>query len=147
MLISEAYNFCIEKSLNIFLLNERIHKDFCPGAAGLLFLELFLNGLSYSAFFFFFCPGDFIPIKTMFQRERRYICLSIYFLTQGSNPSLLHWQADSLPLSHQGSPTEFIYHCNEEWYIVTTVVLNGLPWKRTEFILSFLRLHPNTAWF
>ena len=29
------------------------------------------------------------------------------FLTQGSNPGLLcllHWQADSLPLSHQGSP-------------------------------------------
>ena len=24
--------------------------------------------------------------------------------TQGSNPSLLHWQADSLPLSHLGSP-------------------------------------------
>jgi len=23
---------------------------------------------------------------------------------QGSNPCLLHWQADSLPLSHQGSP-------------------------------------------
>ena len=26
------------------------------------------------------------------------------FPTQGSNPSLLHWQVDSLPLSHQGSP-------------------------------------------
>ena len=26
------------------------------------------------------------------------------FLTQGLNPHLLHWQADSLPLSHQGSP-------------------------------------------
>ena len=26
------------------------------------------------------------------------------FLTQGSNPSLWHWQADSLPLSHQGDP-------------------------------------------
>ena len=26
------------------------------------------------------------------------------FLTQGSNPCLLHWQADSLPLSHFGSP-------------------------------------------
>ena len=26
------------------------------------------------------------------------------FLTQGSNPCLLHWQTDSLPLSHQGSP-------------------------------------------
>ena len=25
------------------------------------------------------------------------------------------------------------------------VILNGLPWKRTEIILSFLRLHPGTA--
>ena len=26
------------------------------------------------------------------------------FLTQGLNPRLLHWQVDSLPLSHAGSP-------------------------------------------
>ena len=26
------------------------------------------------------------------------------FLDQGSNPCLLHWQVDSLPLSHQGNP-------------------------------------------
>ena len=26
------------------------------------------------------------------------------FLTQGLNPGLLHWQADSLPLNHLGSP-------------------------------------------
>ena len=26
------------------------------------------------------------------------------FLGQGSNPCLLHWQADSYPLCHQGSP-------------------------------------------
>ena len=26
------------------------------------------------------------------------------FLTQGSNPHLPHWQASSLPLSHEGSP-------------------------------------------
>ena len=26
-----------------------------------------------------------------------------------------------------------------------TVILNGLPWKRTKIILSFLRLHPSTA--
>ena len=26
------------------------------------------------------------------------------FVDQGWNPSLLHWQADSLPLSHQESP-------------------------------------------
>ena len=25
------------------------------------------------------------------------------------------------------------------------MVLNGLPWKQSEIILSFLRLHPNTA--
>ena len=25
------------------------------------------------------------------------------------------------------------------------MILNGLPWKRTEIILSFLRLRPNTA--
>ena len=28
------------------------------------------------------------------------------FPTQGSNLQLLHWQADSLPLSHQGSPCD-----------------------------------------
>ena len=26
------------------------------------------------------------------------------FLDQGSNPCLLHWQVDSQPLDHQGSP-------------------------------------------
>ena len=26
-----------------------------------------------------------------------------------------------------------------------TVILNGLPWRRTEIILSYLRLHPSTA--
>ena len=29
------------------------------------------------------------------------------FPGQGSNPWILHWQADSLPLSHQGSPSHF----------------------------------------
>ena len=33
------------------------------------------------------------------------------FLDQGSNPCLLHWQADSLLLSHQGSPSIFIFTC------------------------------------
>ena len=30
------------------------------------------------------------------------------FLEQGSNPCLLQWQVDSIPLSHQGSPQMFI---------------------------------------
>ena len=25
------------------------------------------------------------------------------------------------------------------------MILNGLPWKQTEIILSFLRLHPSTT--
>ena len=29
------------------------------------------------------------------------------FLNQGSSPCLLHWQVDSLPLSHQGNPVSF----------------------------------------
>ena len=28
------------------------------------------------------------------------------FLTEGSNPCVWHWQVDSLPLSHQGSPKD-----------------------------------------
>ena len=28
-----------------------------------------------------------------------------------------------------------------------TVLLNGLPWKLTEIILSFLRLHPHTEFW
>ena len=33
-----------------------------------------------------------------------YLLFQGIFLTQGSNPCLLHWQADSLPLCHLGSP-------------------------------------------
>ena len=31
------------------------------------------------------------------------------FPNQGSNPCPLHWQADSQPLHHQGSPSSFIF--------------------------------------
>ena len=34
-----------------------------------------------------------------------YFLFQRIFLTQGLNPPLLHWQADSLPLSHLGSPS------------------------------------------
>ena len=47
------------------------------------------------------CPWDFsgnnIEVGCHF-------FLQSIFPTQGSNPHLLHWQADSLPLSHLGSP-------------------------------------------
>ena len=37
------------------------------------------------------------------------------FLTQESNPCLLHWQADSLPLSQQGSPIMCSMKESEKW--------------------------------
>ena len=39
------------------------------------------------------------------------------FLDQGSNLCLLHWQVDSLPLNHQGSPRiyYFLVSCLQKW--------------------------------
>ena len=34
------------------------------------------------------------------------------FADQGSNPCPLHWQVDSQPLCHQGSPRPFFLNCN-----------------------------------
>ena len=48
------------------------------------------------------------------------------FPTQGSNPGLLHWQADSLPLSHQGSP---------KWQSFKTLNIKG---NNQEFLLDSL---------
>ena len=38
------------------------------------------------------------------------------------------------------SDDHYIYYCGQE-----SLRRNGLPWKQTEIILSFLRLHPSTA--
>ena len=37
------------------------------------------------------------------------------FLDQGSNPWLLHWQVNSLPLSHQGDPSSGIILKNKSY--------------------------------
>ena len=47
------------------------------------------------------CPWDFPGKKP---GEGCLILLQSIFPTQGSNPHLLHWQADFLPLSHQETP-------------------------------------------
>ena len=55
------------------------------------------------------------------------------FLNQGSNPRLLHWQADSLPLSHQGSPNSQLPHClTGETRLQNSVV------KKLPFSISFM---------
>ena len=48
------------------------------------------------------CPWDF-PGKNI--GVGCHFLLQRIFPTQRPNPNLLHWQADSLPLSHQGSPS------------------------------------------
>ena len=45
------------------------------------------------------------------------------FLTQGSNPHLPHWQARSLPLSHQGGPSS-----HWKWKSFSRVQLFETPW-------------------
>ena len=47
------------------------------------------------------CPWDFPDKNT---GVGCHFLLQGIFMTQGSNPCLLHWQADSLPLHHLGSP-------------------------------------------
>ena len=48
-------------------------------------------------------PGLWSTGSIVVHRLSRCVVCRI-FLDQGSNLCLLHWQADSLPLSHQGSP-------------------------------------------
>ena len=45
-------------------------------------------------------------------------------------------------MNHSTSASPALLVRTQVWI---TVILNGLPWKRTEIILSFLRLHPSTA--
>ena len=50
-------------------------------------------------------PGSIVVVQGLSCSEAHRISPD-----QGSNPYLLHWQADSLPLSHQGSPSSsFIF--------------------------------------
>ena len=51
------------------------------------------------------CPWDFPGKNT---GVGCHFLLQGIFLTQGSNSCLLHWQVDSLPLSHLGSPIDTI---------------------------------------
>ena len=67
------------------------------------------------------------------------------FPTQGSNPHLLHWLTDSLPLSHQGSPRDtVVILCTSEGCSVS--LLWAFTWKF--FVPSFpcfTRLAPSQS--
>ena len=76
-----------------------------------VFLYVFVVAVQLIRHVQLFCKSDFhhqAPLSMGFPRqESRVGCcflLQGIFPTQGSNPHHQHWQADSLPLSHQGSP-------------------------------------------
>ena len=83
------------------------------------------------------------------------------FPDQGSNPCPLHWQADSQPLRHQGSPCFFYFNLCSLLLFVTTVakrmlsiaigIHNGLPWGTLPLCLKvklkcLCSAHRETFW-
>ena len=67
-------------------------------SCSVVFDSLWPHGLQPARFL---CPWDF-PGKN--PGVGCHVLLQGTFLTQGSNLCLLHWQADALPLRHQGGP-------------------------------------------
>ena len=67
------------------------------------------------------------------------------FLDPGSNPRPLHWQADSCPLFHQGSPSFFLYlavlglSCNSR-------DLKSSLWHVTSFLVVACRIFSCSMW-
>ena len=53
------------------------------------------------------------------------------FLTQGWNPLLLHWQVDSLRLSHQGSP--YNLHRHHISLKVLNIIYEREKWKQVRY--------------
>ena len=83
------------------------------------------------------------------------ICLLLQvflvFLLLHSSP--LYWKGhpfwvlvlEGLVGLHRTIQLQLLQHYSSGHRLWITVILNGLPWKRTEIILLFLRLHPSTA--
>ena len=46
---------------------------------------------------------------------------------------------------HRTVQLQLLQHYCSGHRLGITVILNGLPWKQTEITVSFLRLHPTTA--
>ena len=81
----------------------------------------------------FLCPWGFLSKDT---GVGNHFLLPGIFLTQGSNPRLLHWQMGSLPLSHQGSAC----HC----FCVCAVTLHPEPVSSEVLFNATLLKYPPT---
>ena len=124
---------------------------YCAGSLllrGLFFSYRGRGLLSLQWLLFMWNTGSRAPSFSSWGMSAQYICGSWVlehrlccsaecgiFLDQGSNPCLLPWQADSLPLSHKGSPRRGSWR--ESWI---------LTWLPEPFIqLCNLRIMPGVS--
>ena len=75
------------------------------------------------------------------------------FLTQGSNPHLLHWEADSLPLSHQRSPPLMLgKYNNGKVFVLNCFLLTrfynwvSCLWRGFKILFLYWSLKSVSAW-
>ena len=63
------------------------------------------------------------------------------FPDQGSNPYPLHWQADSQPLRHQGSPKPYFFRSSPavQWLGLRALTAEGRAWVQS--VVGELRSH------
>ena len=59
------------------------------------------------------------------------------FPNQGSNPGALHWQADSLPLSHQGSSQLLLSFFSFFFVVVIVLVFEVREFDSSNSVLPF----------
>ena len=71
------------------------------------------------------CPWDFPGKNT---EVGCHFLLQGIFLLQGSNPHPLHWQADSLPLSHREA-----HFAQDRWDRLWALKLIPWQWKAARF--------------
>ena len=83
------------------------------------------------------CPWDFPGKNT---GVSCHFILQGIFLTHESNPGLLHWQVDSLPLSHQGCPL-CAYLPSSSSYFIWGVFL----WVELDQVLHFTNCYLPSA--
>ena len=98
------------------------------------------NSISY-------CPASFCTLKSNLPVTQT----ALDFLLLHSSPlklkghllgGVLTRRSCKSSENHSTSASSALLVWAQTWI---TVILNGLPWKRTEIILSFLRFNPSTA--
>ena len=89
------------------------------------------------------CPASLCTLKAKFACYSRYLLTSYFCIPVPYNEKniFLGCQFQKV-LQVLIEPFNFSFFSVQTWI---AAILNGLPWKRTEIILSFLRLHPSTA--